>query len=796
MPAPVLTSPLPATPPLRQSRLDFQTAGPPLPLTLRDAARDDRWLGLGVRDVRWAPDGSAVYFRWHPNPAPGDDPDADPWFRVDRAGRTVQEVPDSAAHWIPAERVSWSRDGRTAAWVNDGRLYVYRAGAHGASWRAGVRIAFAGSRPARNATVLPDGTAVHFLLEEDLYRYDVAGGAVRRIAYKHVRRVAKKTDAAEWLERQQLELFEHLRRAAEREAAAAARDRRLEPIPAQAVPVAEGETLEDVQLSPDGRYVVFRLRRENPQRPPTRYVDFVTLTGYAQVREARSKVGEPRDEYRLGIVGVDPSVHPDSVAVTWARLPEAGERATVFHGPYWSLEGDRAVVQAITLDHRDLWIGELDLETGQVRVITHDHDGAWLGGPPVQANYTEPALLEWLPGGRFVFASERSGWSHLYLIEGDGRVRALTAGEWEVRGAQLSRDRTRWLITASREHPSDDHLYTMPAAGGELTRLTAKPGRHAGVLSPDGQRLAVVYSESVQLPDLFLRDPAPRAPEVRITVSGTDAYYRHRLVRPEIVSLPHPDGKPVWAALFKPERPNPERAAVLHIHGGGYRQFSHRGWSVYGWANHLGLINYLVQQGYTVLDFDYRGSAGFGRDYRTDIHRAMGMKDVDGAVAAVDYLAREHGVDRSRVGLYGISYGGFFTLMALFRYPGVFAAGIANAAVTDWAHYSDRWTSRILDVPHEDPEAYRVSSPIYYADRLEDPLLIVHGLIDDNVHFQDAARLIQRLIEAEKTFEVMVYPVERHTIASETSRYDYVRRAAEFFDRHLRGPGARAGAQR
>ena len=115
--------------------------------------------------------------------------------------------------------------------------------------------------------------------------------------------------------------------------------------------------------------------------------------------------------------------------------------------------------------------------------MTHDHDDAWIGGPPVQANYLQPALLEWLPGDRFVFASERSGWSHLYLMEPGGPVTALTEGAWEVRVAALSRDRTTWLLQTSREHPADDHLYTMPADGGAMTRLTDTPGRHTGSMS-------------------------------------------------------------------------------------------------------------------------------------------------------------------------------------------------------------------------------------------------------------------------------------------------------------------------
>src|SRR6185503_8440975 len=162
----------------------------------------------------------------------------------------------------------------------------------------------------------------------------------------------------------------------------------------------------------------------------------------------------------------------------------------------------------------------------------------------------------------------------------------------------------------------------------------------------------------------------------------------------------------------------------VHVHGGGYRQFSHNGWSVYGWGLHVGLLHYLLQRGYTVLDFDYRGGAGYGRDYRTDIYRSMGQKDIDGVLPTIDYLVREQGIDRRRVGVYGVSYGGFFTLMALFRHPGVFSAGIANAAVTDWAHYSHDWTSRILGVPARDSAAYRISSPINYTSGLADPLLI------------------------------------------------------------------------
>ncbi|MGD8698265.1 MAG: prolyl oligopeptidase family serine peptidase [Gemmatimonadales bacterium] len=765
--------------PIRQSELTEEAAAV-APLTLRDAARDDRWFGLGVRDVRWSPDGSVVYFRWNERPSPDDLPAADPWFRAERSGGWVEEVPAAEVEWVPASSLSWDPSERRATWVSGNSVLLFDRGA-----KPNIRRVVALTEPPRRARIAERGAAIHFEAGEALYRYDIGSGALSVLAIRVTREDESQTEAADWLADQQRELFEHIRRLDDRRERGAALERSAPDLP-QSLPVAASAQIDDIQLTPDGRQITFRARTPDRRRPRTQYVDYVDESGYSRVREARSKVGEPRDRVRLGIVRVDPRVALDSIAVIWVELSEAGEQATVPHGPYWNLEGTRAVVPFIGEDHQDLWYAELDVETGSASVITHDHDDAWIGGPPVQANYLQPALLEWLPGDRFVFASERSGWSHLYLAEPNGSISPLTSGEWEVRGAELARDRSFWLLQASREHPADDHLYVLPAGGGELTRITDRPGRSVGHLSPDGERLAVVYSESVQLPDLYVGRVRAHGSDRRITVSGSDAYYEHPLVRPEIISFEHPDGGPLWAALFQPEQPNPERAAVLHIHGGGYRQFAHRGYSVYGYDLHLGFINYLVQQGYTVLDFDYRGSAGYGRDYRTDIARSMGIKDTDGAVAAAEYLVHEGGIDSTRIGIYGVSYGGFLTLMAQFRYPGAFAAGIARAAVTDFAHYSDGWTSRVLGVPHEDPEAYRRSSPIYYADGLQDHLLITHGLVDDNVHFQDAARLVQRLIELEKDFEVMFYPVEPHTIQTEASRYDYVKRAAAFFDRHLR----------
>ena len=765
--------------PLRQSTLTFATAQR-APLTLRDASRDDRWLGLGVREVRWAPDGHAVYFRWNEHPSPADVPDEDPWFLAAPDGASARVLSTGELERVPGPSMLRSPDGRSATWVRDGSLYLYREG-------VGIRRVVTLADPVRAARFSHDGRALDFLSGSSLYRYGIESGALEAVAERVTRQPSTDTDAASWLRAQQNELFDHVRERARRATLADAAARSGRPARPQPIPLPEGVAVDQMGVSPDGRWITFRARTASRERPPTRYVDYVDPSGYATVREARSKVGEPRDVVRLGVVAMDPSIPADSVVIRWIDVTEAGGQATVPHAPVWSPDGTRAVAQFLGEDHKDVWLVEVDLDAATTQLLVHDHDDAWIGGPPIQANRLQPALMEWLPDGRLVFASERSGWSHLYLLEPDGSVRPLTEGSWEVREARLSPDRTTWLLQTSREHPSEDHLYLMPAGGGPMVRLTESAGRNEGWWSPDGRRLAVVSSEATALPDLFVMEAREGAAPTRVTESGTDAFHEHPLARPDIVRFAHPDGESVWAALYRPARQNAERAAIVHVHGGGYRQFAHRGYSVYGYALHLGFIHFMLEQGYTVLDFDYRGSAGFGREYRTDIAESMGISDTDGAVAAAKWLADNANVDAGRIGIYGVSYGGFLTLTSLFRYPGVFAAGIARAAVTDWAHYSDGWTSRILGVPHENPDAYRRSSPIYYAEGLRDPLLITHGLVDDNVHFQDAARLIQRLIELEKDFEVMVYPVEPHTVETEASRYDLLRRQAAFFDRHLRG---------
>jgi dipeptidyl aminopeptidase/acylaminoacyl peptidase len=247
------------------------------------------------------------------------------------------------------------------------------------------------------------------------------------------------------------------------------------------------------------------------------------------------------------------------------------------------------------------------------------------------------------------------------------------------------------------------------------------------------------------------------------------------------------DGVQVPARIYRPRdvgaRPN--GAAVIFVHGAGYLHNVHNFWSSY--SREYMFHHFLASKGYVVLDIDYRASAGYGRDWRTAIYRWMGGRDLQDHVDGVKYLRKNFGIDPERVGIYGGSYGGFITLMALFTEPKWFGAGAALRSVTDWAHYNHGYTGAILNLPETDTLAYRRSSPIYFAEGLEDPLVMFHGMVDANVQFQDIARLTQRLIElGKRNWYLMPYPVEDHGFTRPDSWADEYQRIFDLFERTIR----------
>ena len=257
---------------------------------------------------------------------------------------------------------------------------------------------------------------------------------------------------------------------------------------------------------------------------------------------------------------------------------------------------------------------------------------------------------------------------------------------------------------------------------------------------------------------------------------------------PNIVAIASTNQEnPIYSRVYLPKNYDntaEKNRAVMFTHGAGYLQNSHLGWS--GYFREFMFHSMLVQQGYVVIDMDYRASAGYGRDWRTSIYRHMGKVEVEDMRDGVNWLVENANVDRKRIGTYGGSYGGFLTLMSMFTAPDLFESGSAIRLVSDWAYYNHGYTSNILNTPEDDAIAYERSSPIYFAEGLEKPLLINAPMVDDNVFFEDTVRLVQRLIELEKQdFETAIYPVEPHGFVQPSSWLNEYRRIFKLFENTL-----------
>jgi dipeptidyl aminopeptidase/acylaminoacyl peptidase len=383
--------------------------------------------------------------------------------------------------------------------------------------------------------------------------------------------------------------------------------------------------------------------------------------------------------------------------------------------------------------------------------------------------------------------SETTGYSHLYTVAADGSDRRqLTSGKWEVLDVDLSADGKTFYLRTNEPSPFEEQFYRMSVNGGTREKITTKSGRHVVTVSPDGKLLADVYSFVNRPPDLFLMENKPGAAMSQLTLSPSKEWLSFNWIEPEIVMIPASDGVMLPAHIYRPKDMGAQSngAGVIFVHGAGYLHNVGNFWSEY--PREYMFNQFLASKGYTVLDVDYRASSGYGRDWRTAIYRYMGGRDLQDQVDASKYLTKEFNIEPERIGIYGGSYGGFITLFALFTQPQYFGAGAALRSVTDWAHYNHGYTSNILNNPQTDTVAFRRSSPIYFAEGLRDPLVILHGMVDTNVLFQDVVRLTQRLIELGKTdWELAVYPVEDHAFVRPSSWTDEYRRIFKIFEDNL-----------
>ena len=553
-----------------------------------------------------------------------------------------------------------------------------------------------------------------------------------------------------------------------------------------------------LSVSPDGKFVTYRLITPAKGNRNTIVPDFITRSGYVEDLNMRTKVGSALTQYKTFIYKVlqDTALEVKSSSIPGikdlpaylsdyperlAELQKANNDRNISWGiGSWSPDAKYAVITAKAQDNKDFWILRVNPEDASLVQLDRQHDEAWISGPGIGRD------VKWLNNHTFYFNSEASGYSHLYSYDlNNNNKKQLTEGNWEVQSVELSKDGKTFYISGNKEHPGITHFYSLPVQGGNLQQITSMKGGNEVTLSPDEKWLAINHSTMNTPWELYLQNNKAQSKANQITKSTSAEFESYAWREPDMIKFQNRHGDDVYARVYPAKNPHPNKPAVVFVHGAGYLQNVHYWWSQY--FREYMFNNMLADNGYTVIDIDYTASSGYGRNHRTGIYRHMGGKDLTDQVDGVKYLVDHYGVNPANVGLYGGSYGGFITLMGLFTEPDVFKSGAALRSVTDWAHYNHGYTANILNTPVEDPIAFKRSSPIYFADKLKGNLLMLHGMVDVNVQFQDIVRLNQRLIELGKeNWELAVYPVEDHGFVQPSSWTDEYKRIFKLFENTLK----------
>ncbi len=747
-------------------------------LTVAGIMRGPAWVGREPTNVRWTPDGGWIHFEWVP-PGTAWDAALRPFRVRPRPGAVPEELTRAAADSLEPALAGGPTDRRRTRKVvsveGDLFLVALPAGA--------IRRLTATSARETAVGITPEGDAVLYQESGTLYRLSLPEGATVQLSDLRTGPAPREPGAPAGqrgaLARDEPRLLAAVReRKTQDSLTKVLTDARQARRP-RTVWLETRERVTRFDPSPDGRWALVFTTRPPTPTPGTGVPNYVTDSGYTGSLGARPKVGDAEATQRGGLLDTGTgSVEwlapvPGDSTGSYAALGSAG----------WNDAGTAALLRTVSADRTTRRLHRVQAGApATLSVIDVLIDSAWIGGPCVSCG-------GWLAGdaGSWVVAAADGG-AQLYTMAADGAHRVQrTRGNWEVLGAELTPPRTHFALHTSEGSVYEQHAWLLPVEEGRGgQRLTTATGGHTAVWSPDGRWLADVHSRANRPGEVFLQRATAGAEAVQLTTSPTPDWLAHDWIEPEIITVPASDGVAVPARIYRPSDVGAPAngAAVIFVHGAGYLHNVHRWWSSY-YREYM-FHHLLASRGYVVLDIDYRGSAGYGRDWRTAIYRHMGGRDLQDQVDGARYLQREFGIPADRVGIYGGSYGGFITLMALFTEPSWFGAGAALRSVTDWAHYNHPYTANILNEPQIDSTAYRRSSPLWFAEGLEDPLLMAHGMVDVNVHFQDIVRLTQRLIELGKTgWELAVYPVEDHGFVRPDSWTDEYRRILDLFDRHL-----------
>ncbi len=758
-------------------------------LKLEEIMKGNAFIGSQPENERWSIDGQKVYFDWNPHNELGNST----YFW--KKGMSKPELATASEVVFSRLDLRKSSNPDVYFYLDKGRLYSY-------SLKNKVsKKLFQHSSPISNLQVSATAGLLFFRQNDNIFQYNINEGSLIQLTNFRKGKADEVASQKEtFLKTQQEELFQFVR---DQEALKKWNGEKaklsMSDFPK---PYFYGKnTFGGLKMDPKGNYATFRLLEE-VEGKREKMEAFITASGYNDIVDTKEKVSVNNlIPSKFGVY----NVAKDSVYfINFSTLThiqdvpkyfelyeknkkvEKKNKLIIVQEPIYNDDGSYAVSEIRSQDNKDRWIVRLNLEKNTFEEINYQHDEAWIGGPGIPSSSFGRGTLGFLADNETVyFQSEETGYSHLYTYNLKSKLKTqLTQGNWEVRSVVLAKDRKAFYLTTTTTHPGNRSFYKLDISTKKMQPILTNDGAHEVSISPDESSLLVRYSYKNKPWELYVASNKTNTSLDQITASLTESFKAYSWREPEVITFKAQDGTTVHARLYKPQQANANKAAILFVHGAGYLQNAHNYWSSY--HREYMFHNMLVDQGYTVLDIDYRGSDGYGRDFRTGIYRFMGGKDLSDHLDGKKYLVENHGIDASKVGIYGGSYGGFITLMGMLTAPKEFASGAALRSVTDWAHYNHGYTGNILNFPETDPDAYKKSSPIYFADNLQGDLLMLHGMVDDNVEYKDIVRLSQRFIElGKKKWSLASFPVEAHGFKETYSWVDEYSRILDLFNQIL-----------
>jgi dipeptidyl-peptidase-4 len=496
--------------------------------------------------------------------------------------------------------------------------------------------------------------------------------------------------------------------------------------------------------SPDSGSVAFLQLNEKPV-PEYTIVDHLPYRPALEVTDY-PKAGDPNPIVRLGVGRVSGG------DVRWVDTAAYAKTEILIVNVDWSPDSKQVVHQVQDREQTWLDLNLGDASTGRPRRVLRETTKAWVNenGNPI-----------WLKDGSFLWASERSGFKHLYHYGVDGTLRRqVTTGRWEVRSIYGVDEASGFVyFTAPERHPISTDIYRARLDGGALTRLSQADGTHRAIFSRGFARYVDVWSDASTPSQVRLH--RSDGSEVRvIEANPVPSLREYRLSKPEFVEVKARDGFTLDAMIIKPPDFNPARRYPVY-------QFTYAGPTAaearHRWGGSQGMFHQLLaQQGVIVWIIDNRSASGKGAEAQWPVYQRFGEMELQDLEDGVAWLKTQPYVDSSRILLSGWSYGGFMTAYAL-THSTAWSAGIAGAPVTDWRDYDSIYTERYMKTPRNNPDGYRRTAPRFAAGNMNAKLLLIHGTVDDNVHMQNTIQFAYELQRAGKPFELMLYPLQRHS---------------------------------